>query len=292
MTKKSGLGKGLDALIPIGDFAPEVESSHPEGAGIRQIPLQNITRNPRQPRSQIDPQELAELAASIRENGILQPIIVTQDEQPGHFTLVAGERRLLAARMAGLDSAPAMVREASERQRLELALIENVQRADLTPLEAAEAYRQLAEDFSLSHEEIAVRVGKSRTTITNTLRLLKLPPSVLDALAKNQISEGHARALLALPTPQAQGNALQSILKHDLNVRQTEELVRRLSGHKPDRPLKPTSPPEITALEERLRERLGTRVSLNPRKKGGTVVIHYYSDEELDALIEQLLGHT
>lgn len=290
MTKKSGLGKGLDALIPAGEFNYEVESSSFAGNAIHNIPLQNITRNPRQPRGQINPQELAELALSIRENGILQPVILTQGKQPGQYALIAGERRLLAARMAGLETIPAIIREASDQQQLELALVENVQRSDLTPLEAAEAYRQLGEDFHLSQEEIAARVGKSRVTITNTLRLLKLSATVQEALAQGQISEGHARALLSLPTPQAQGNALQTILKHDLNVRQTEDLVRRLSGLKPEQPLKPAPSPEITALEERLRQRLGTKVSLNPRKKGGTLVIHYYSDEELNALLEELLG--
>jgi ParB family chromosome partitioning protein len=171
-----------------------------------------------------------------------------------------------------------------------LALIENVQRADLGPLEAAEAYRHLAEDFNLSHDEIAVRVGKSRVAITNTLRLLKLPAAVQQALAQGQISEGHARALLALPSPQAQAAALQTILKQGLNVRQAEELVRKLSGQKPEPLPKPAPAPEVSALEERLRQRLGTRVTLNPRKNGGTLVIHYYSNEELDALIGQLLG--
>jgi ParB family chromosome partitioning protein len=187
------LGRGLDALIPGGERP---------ASGIEQIPLDAVVSNPRQPRTRFDPEELAELAESIRVHGMLQPLIVTQDETPGRYTLIAGERRLLAARQAGLTHAPALVREASEQSRLEMALIENVQRADLAPLELAEAYRQLAEDFDLSHEQIAARVGKSRVAVTNTLRLLKLPESVRQALAEGRISEGHARALLALPTPQ------------------------------------------------------------------------------------------
>lgn len=285
MTKRSGLGRGLDALIPIEEDAP---ANFGGPGGVTEIPVNSISPNPRQPRVRFDPAELAELAASIREHGIIQPLIVKQGEQPGQFTLIAGERRLLAARQATLETVPALVREATQQELVELALIENVQRADLSPLEAAEAYRQLVEDFSLSHEAVAARVGKSRVTVTNTLRLLKLPADVQEAIADERISEGHARALLALSTPQAQAAALQSILKHDLNVRQTEELVRKLSGDRPPRPPRIGLPPELAAVEDRLRHRLGTKVSINPTRKGGTVVIHYYSDEDLDALVERI----
>ena len=285
MTKRSGLGRGLDALIPSeDDFTAPAGSS----SGITQLAVSAISPNPRQPRVRFDPAELAELAASIREHGILQPLIVTQGEQPGQYILIAGERRLLAARQAALENVPAMVREATQQELVELALIENVQRADLGPLEAAEAYRQLVEDFGLSHEAVAERVGKSRVTVTNTLRLLKLPSVVQEAIAEERITEGHARTLLALTTPQAQAAALQSILKNDLNVRQTEELVRRLSGERLPRPPKIGLPAELAAIEDRLRHRLGTKVSLNPTRKGGTLVIHYYSDEELDALVERI----
>jgi ParB family chromosome partitioning protein len=193
--------------------------------------------------------------------------------------------------MAGLSEVPVILRQASELERLELALIENVQRADLSPLEAAEAYRQLDEEFSLSHEEIAEQVGKARTTVTNTLRLLKLPADVRQALNLRQISEGHARALLALPTPQAQSSALHTVLKHELNVRQTEELVRKLSGQKPEPAPHPAPPAEVSALEERLRQSLGTRVDLKQQRKGGRLVLHYYSEEELEALVARLLGN-
>jgi ParB family chromosome partitioning protein len=282
MPRRPGLGRGLEALIP--------EGERPTQVGTNYIPQDRIITNPRQPRSRIDPEELAELASSIKEHGILQPLLVTYDDITGNYTLIAGERRLLAARQAGLDHVPAIVREASEQQRLELALIENLQRADLTPLEAADAYRQLIEDFSLSHEEVAARVGKSRAAVTNTLRLLKLPLPVQQALVDGLISEGHARSLLALPTPEAQEAALRVILKQGLSVRQTEELVRKLSGHKPVRLPKALPNPEVTALEERLRARLGTRVKLNRYQRGGTLVIHYYSDEELDSIVEALLG--
>jgi ParB family chromosome partitioning protein len=185
-----------------------------------------------------------------------------------------------------------IIRGASDQELVELALVENIQRTDLGPLEAAEAYRQLTEDFKLSHEEIAARVGKSRVTVTNTLRLLNLPDEVKEALVEGKISEGHARALLALPTGQAQAAALQSILKYDLNVRQTEELIRKLSGEKPKKQPAPPPNPEIKALEESLRQHLGTRVTLNQKRKGGTLTIHYYSAEELDTILNLIMGET
>jgi len=282
MTRKSGLGRGLDALIPGGET--------PSATNVSQIQIDQIDPNPRQPRSNFDADELEELAASIRQHGVIQPLILSRSPQSGRYLLIAGERRLMAARQAGLFTVPAIVREASEQQQLELALIENIQRADLNPLEEADAYRQLIEEFTLSHEEISARVGKSRSAVTNTLRLLKLPASVQKALSEGQISEGHARALLALSTPVAQGAALHTILKKNLNVRQTEELVRQLSGQRPLASPRSEPSAEIQALEERLRSALGTRVSLSPRRKGGTITIHYYSDEELDTLLDVLLG--
>ena len=286
MTRKSGLGKGLEALIPGGDFQPQPALQQ---QGIQLIPAANIAPNPRQPRTRFDPEELADLAASVKEHGILQPLLVTQGERAHEYILIAGERRLLAARQAGLETVPAIVREANELERTELALIENVQRADLSPLETAEAYRQLAEDFQLPHEKIAERVGKSRASVTNTLRLLKLPEAVRQSLADSRISEGHARALLALPTAQAQTAALQTVLRHELNVRQTEELVHKLSGQKPEPIPRPALHPELAAIEERLRQGLSTKVSLKKGRRGGTLVIHYYSDEELNTLVERIL---
>jgi len=281
MTQKTGLGRGLDALI--------LGSEHPSTGSVRELLVDHIQPNPHQPRNRMHPGEIDELAASIREHGVIQPLIVTKSDQPGGYILIAGERRLLAARQAGLATVPAIIREASDQQRLELALIENLQRTDLGPLEAAEAFRQLAEDFNLSHEEIAVRVGKSRAAVSNTLRLLKLPSSVQQALADGQISEGHARALLALPTPQSQAAVLGTITSRGLNVRQTEALVRKLTAGKPSH--KETAPrvPEIVVLEDRLRASLGTKVTLNQRRKGGTVVIHYYSDEELTAIVNRIV---
>ena len=228
MSRRTGLGRGLDALIPGGD--------RPASSGIENISVELIKPNPRQPRTNFDAGELDELAKSIREHGVIQPLILTTGQESNEYILVAGERRLLAARQAGLLRVPAIVREVNELQRLELALIENVQRSDLGPLEAAEAYRQLVEDFGLSHEDIAIHIGKSRPAVSNRLRLLKLSPAVKEALTQGKISEGHARNLLSLQTPQAQSAALKTIINRDLNVRQTEELVSRLSGEKPEPP--------------------------------------------------------
>jgi len=243
-----------------------------------------------QPRSTMDSEELEDLANSIREHGILQPLVVSFDPLTGMYTLIAGERRLRASALAGLDRVPVIVREVTNQERLELALIENVQRSDLSALETAEAYRELAEDFNLSHEEISTRVGKSRVSVTNTLRLLKLPDLVQKALSDGSISEGHARALLGLSNAQAQTAALQSIVAHDLNVRQTEELVRKMTGHKPEPVTEKPVEPDVKELEDRLQSKLGTRVALHHGAKGGSITIHYYSDEELNSLVSQLLG--
>jgi len=197
MARKSGLGKGLEALIP-GDSLTAGQDS------VLQVPVERIVPNPQQPRLEMNEDDLQELAASIQEHGILQPLVVSRTDAAGEYTLIAGERRLRAARLAGLRTVPVIVRTASEQQRLELALIENVQRADLSPLETAAAYNMLAEDFGLSHEDIARRVGKSRVAVTNALRLLKLAPKARQALEKGLISEGHARALLGLNLPAAQ----------------------------------------------------------------------------------------
>ena len=221
---------------------------------------------------------------------MLQPLLVAQPEESDQYILIAGERRLQAAKRAGLATVPAVVRQADEQQLLVWALIENLQREDLNPIEAAEGYRQLAEDFNLSHEGIAERVGKSRSAISNTLRLLQLPEALQEAVGAGDISEGHARALLSLPTKKAQQAALKTILEGELNVRQAEALVRRLSG-KPKRQSSKAAKqtPEEKALEDELQESLGTKVTLRTKKQGGTLTVHFYSDEELNALVERLL---
>lgn len=282
---RRGLGKGLDALIPVDT---QVEPAN----GAQFIPIQQIIPNPSQPRGEMDDEKLKELSNSIREHGILQPLILTKEPDVDNYILIAGERRLRAAKLASLESVPAIIRQASDQERLELALIENIQRENLTPLESADAYQQLNDEFGLSHDQISVRVGKSRTAVTNTIRLLKLPDAVREALKNRKISEGHGRALLGLNSEKAQKAALQTIISHELNVRQTEELIRKLSGEKP--PTAPADkapkPAEVKRIENDLRSLLGTKVSLNHGKKGGTLVIHYYSDEELDSLIKRISG--
>lgn len=282
MSRKSGLGKGLDALIPTGD------ATAPSAGGVLLISLDEITPNPRQPRVNFDPDKLRELADSILEHGVIQPLVVTPTDDGAGYQIIVGERRWQAARLAGLDTVPAVVRDVTDQDQLVIALIENLQRTDLNPLEAADGFKQLADDFKLSHEAIAMRVGKSRTAISNSLRLLKLSAGVRDALQKDKISEGHARALLGLPTAQAQTAALQTILKRNLNVRQTEDLVRRLSGERRRKRSAPQPSPEIVDIEEKLRQSLGTRVTLKKGPRGGSIVIRFFSDEELDALINRL----
>ena len=287
MTKKRGLGRGLDALIPstAGTLWEERETSAQEV--VRQIAVDQILPNPHQPRAPIADEQLAELAASITEHGVIQPVILTQTEEG--YRLVAGERRWRAARQAGLATVPALIQETTPQQMLELALVENIQRADLNPLEEANAYRRLIDDYGLTQAQVAGRVGKSRSAVANTVRLLSLPAEVQAAVMAGRISEGHARALLGLPTAEAQGAALKTVLERHLSVRQAEELVRRLLGAKSEGKPRPVSP-ELRLVEERLESQLGTRVQIRHTKRGGRIEIHYYSDEELEALLAQLVG--
>jgi ParB family transcriptional regulator, chromosome partitioning protein len=283
MSPKGGLGRGLNALLP-GENLPGSES------GASYAPVERIQANPQQPRHSLPDQELEELAQSIREHGILQPLVVTYHSESNTYTLIAGERRLRAAILAGMNTVPVVVRQATEQQRLELALIENIQRSNLSALETAEAYLHLQESFGLSQEDIAAKVGKDRVTVANTLRLLKLTESVKTALTEGKISEGHARALLGLNSAPSQAAALQTVLSQNLSVRQTEDLVRKLTGIRPEsnHPIKEELP-EIRDIEDRLFKYLGTRVLLKHGKKGGTVIIHYFSDEELNDLIKKIV---
>ncbi|HNH26328.1 MAG TPA: ParB/RepB/Spo0J family partition protein, partial [Anaerolineales bacterium] len=239
------------------------------------------------PRVHFKEEDLNDLAASIREHGVIQPLIVSP-KGDGTFILIAGERRWQASQRAGLTKVPVVTRQANNQELLEIALIENVQRADLNAMEEAEAYHQLAEDFGLSHEMIAKRVGKSRVAVTNTMRLTNLADAVKQALVDNTITEGHARALLGLSTQKAQTSALQTIINLSLSVRQSEELIRKLTGVKPVKVKKATVSADVLDVEKRLQRSLGTKVALKHGKKGGTVTIYYYSDEELDALIKKM----
>ncbi len=296
-TQTRGLGRGLGALIP----PPTQSETHAApSANVLALAVTDIIPNPRQPRSRLDDESLSELAASIKEHGLLQPLIVTRarptDRAP--YQLIAGERRWRAAQLAGLTVVPAILKEATPQQFLELALVENIQRADLNPLEEAEAYHALMEDFKLSQQEVADRVGKSRAAVANTVRLLRLPDRVKALLAEGTLSEGHARALLALPDDESILAAADQVVARDLTVRQTEELVRRLlAAATTTAPETESSDEEDDAdrlytqrLEEAFRSALGTKVALTRGRRGGKLVISFYSDEELQAIYERIVG--
>ncbi|MBP1705114.1 MAG: stage 0 sporulation protein [Chloroflexi bacterium] len=277
---RSGLGRGLSALIP------QAVAAAPAPV---EIPIDQIERNPRQPRSVFAEEGLDQLADSIRAHGVLQPIVVT--ETLAGYRLVAGERRIRAARLAGLDRIPAVVRPSADRDQLELSLVENLQRADLNPMEEATAFRHLVEDFGLTQDEVATRVGRARSTVANTLRLLDLEPPVREAIAAGRISEGHGRALLGL-SPTAQRELLALAMARSLSVRQVEELARRLrepAARTARRAARPADP-ELERVEEDLRRALGTKVSMTRTRRGGRIVIEFYSDEELGRLYDRLTG--
>jgi len=277
--RPSGLGRGLEALIP----------HRSQASGATDIPLDRILENPRQPRRRIDEAALATLTASIREHGVIQPILVT--ETIDGYQLVAGERRVRAARTAGLERIPALIRELAERQQLELALVENLQREDLDPIEAAQGYRQLIDEFNFTQEDLALRVGRARSTVANTLRLLDLNPTVQAALTDGSVTEGHARSIGGLPK-EHQPRVLGAVIQGDLSVRQTEELVRRVREPKVGESAATSRPtdPELERVEEDLRRALGTKVRLARSRRGGRIVIEYYGDDELTRLYERLVG--
>jgi ParB family chromosome partitioning protein len=277
--RPQGLGRGLAALIP--------QRSNPTGS--IEIPLARIRENPRQPRLRMDDTALEGLAASIREHGVLQPILVT--ETIDGYQLVAGERRVRASRLAGLERIPAVVRQLADRQQLELALVENLQREDLDPIEAARGYRQLIDEFAFTQEDLAARVGRARSTVANTLRLLDLHQAVQEAVADRRITEGHARALGGLET-QAQSRVIETVVDEDLSVRQTEELVRRLREPRQprDAATAPAPDPDVERVESDLRQSLGTKVRLTRTRRGGRIVIEYYGDDELTRIYQRLVG--
>jgi ParB family chromosome partitioning protein len=272
--ERRGLGKGLEALIP-----------SPPGA--TEVAVDAIVPNPRQPRQALDPQGLEELANSIREQGLVQPLVVTEVDEG--YQLLVGERRWRAAKLAGLEVVPVVVREVTPQQMLELALVENIQREDLNPLETASAYQQLVEEFRLTQQQVADKVGKNRATVANTLRLLKLPSEVKESLLEGKITEGHARALLRLDSAKAQLEALRAILRGGLNVRQTEEMVRRLVEKPRPKSAPAEESPRMRALEDQLRQALGTKVNLTGGNKGGRLVIYFYSEEELQAIYDHIV---
>ena len=257
-------------------------------ASANEIPLNEIHVNPNQPRRDVAHANLEALATSIADHGVLQPILVT--ETLDGYRIVAGERRVQAARLAGLERIPAVIRQLADREQLELALVENVQREDLNPIEEANAFRQLHEEFGLTQDEIARQVGRARTTITNTLRLLELDDGVQVAVADGRLSEGHARALVGLPAVQ-QLHLVSTIVDAGLSVRQAEELARRLREPRPAKAATELrSDPDLERVEDDLRSALGTKVSVARGRKGGRIVIEYYTDEDLGRLYERLTG--
>jgi len=271
-SSEHGLGRGLGALIPRATV------------GLREVPVNAIHPNPWQPRTHFDEQELEELAQSIREHGVLQPVLVSQLPD-GSFQLITGERRWRAVQLAGMPTVPAMVKEATPQASLELALVENIQRRDLNPLEEAHAFRQLIDEHGLTQEALGQRIGKSRVAITNTLRLLHLPEPVRQALANGSITEGHARAILMANSEPQRLRLLERVLADHLSVRDTEAQARQMNASR----LRPTDArpdPDVERLEDAFRQALGTRVRLVRGRRGGRLVIHFFSDEELQGIYE------
>jgi len=283
--RRSGLGKGLGALIPTDAGGAVGEADL--GAYFHEIPISAIEPNPNQPRTHFDEEALTELTASIREVGVLQPILVRPLEGD-RYQLIAGERRWRAARRAGLDRIPAIVREGDDVQSVEHALVENLHRQDLSPLEEAAAFQQLIEDFGLTHDDVATRVGKSRTTVTNTLRLLQLPPAIQHLLADGRLTAGHARALLGTPDRAVQDALAKRAVQEQLSVRQVEELVREaVSAPAAERvgvPRPALRPPGLLELEELLSDYLHTRVKVSMGTKHGKVVIDFAPLEDLERI--------
>jgi len=279
MVQRRGLGRGLGALIP---------GAEEPTRGPQELPLSDIAANPTQPRKRFDQTALEELAATIRTHGVLAPVVVRRSDEG--YQVIAGERRVRAAKLAGLSHIPAIVREAGDGQALEMALVENLQREDLNPVESAEAYQRLVGEFGLSQEAVAARVGRDRSTVANALRLLRLPRKIRDDVAAGALSEGHARALLGLERPADQLKARDQVVRRHLTVRATEALVRRLrSPHQVAAPKRPANP-NLGSLEDRLRVALGSKVRILRSGRGGMLEISFFSDDDLTRLVDLIVG--
>jgi ParB family chromosome partitioning protein len=283
ITKRMGLGKGLGALLP--------EIAREESKNLFYCGIEEITPNRSQPRKHFDELKLQELAESIKENGILEPLIVRRVVQG--YELIVGERRWRAAQKAGLREVPVLVKEADGQEVLELSLIENLQREDLNPIEEAEAFKRLTEEFNINQEELATRIGKDRTTITNALRLLKLPSDVRNQLLQNRISAGHARAILSLETKEKQKELCSLIIQKGLSVREAEAMAKRWSEKSkkafPKGGKKGELESQLNSLQDSLRKHLGTKVRITPKGKRGKIEIEYYSHEDLQRIVETIL---
>jgi ParB family chromosome partitioning protein len=274
--KEFALGRGLSSLIP-----SKHETPGAPGEKVIDIPVGDITPNPHQPRTEFVDGEINDLVESIREHGILQPLIVTEGK--GGYQLIAGERRLRAAKRLGLKKVPAIVRRASEQQKLELAIVENVQRQDLNPIERAFGFKKLIDEFQLRQEDVAKKVGQKRSSVANTLRLLTLPDDIIEYLSQGRITEGHAKVLLSLDSDDLRRQMLKKILLHNLSVRETEAAI---GGSKKKKPARRDE--EIAKLEDRLQKALATKVSISGKRSFGRIVIEYYSEDELHDLMGKL----
>lgn len=273
------LGKGLEALIP--------ELKKVKG-GVEEIEIERIKPNKFQPRRAFDPHKIEELTTSIKEKGVVQPIIVRRSDSG--YELVAGARRLMAANIAGLKRIPAIIKEIKDNELLEIALIENIQRQDLNPIEEAQAYHELIDCFGLTHEEIAARVGKDRASVTNSIRLLQLPSKIQEWVEEGKISSGHARSLLGLENPGDQIDLSKRIIDKGLSVRQTESIIRLTKGGRQERFKVKRKDPSIEACEEELMSILGTKVTIESGKKRGRIIIEYYSLDDLERILEEIRG--
>jgi ParB family chromosome partitioning protein len=283
-TKRMALGKGLGALLP--------EFGQAEPKTLLFCGIEEIIPNRSQPRKHFDESKIEELAWSIKEKGILEPLIVRRMDRG--YELIVGERRWRAAQKAGLKEVPVIVKEAEGREALEISLIENIQREDLNPIEAAEAFKHLIEEFNISQEDLSKRIGKDRTTITNTLRLLRLPSEVRNQLLENRITSGHARAILSLENKEKQKELCTLIIKKGLSVREAEAIAKRWS-EKPKKSIAPVKKrgdleSQLSSLQDSLRKYLGTKVLITPRDKKGKIEIEYYSHEDLERIVETILG--
>lgn len=283
---KRGLGKGLDALFEV--TAPPPEDLAAEKEGLVQLAIGEVEPNPNQPRKNFDEAQLNELADSIREHGLLQPIVVTKAEN-GFYQIVAGERRWRASRKAGLRAIPALVKQLDAKEVMELALIENLQREDLNPVEEALGYKQLMESYQLTQEEISQRVGKSRSGVANALRLLNLSPAVQKLVENGKLSGGHARCVLAVEDKELQQVFAEKIIKEGLSVREAEKLAKRLQAEKKQKPEKKVNYERIE-LEERLSGLTGTKVRITEGKNKGKIEIEYYGNDEYSRIVSALLG--
>lgn len=282
--EKKALGKGLEALLP--GTTQTTTVTVPEVA--QRIPLEQILPNPFQPRKDFSETDISELADSIYKNGILQPILVRR-KGDGRYELIAGERRLRAAKLAGLSTIPAMVRNSSDEQTIELALVENLQRKDLNPIETARAYQRLITEFAFTQEKLAEQLGKERSSVANTLRLLNLPNEIQRLVESMKLTAGHAKVILGLPRPDLQLKVARQIVERQLSVRQAENLVNAEQRHPKPKHAAPRPRP-YPDLEDRLQKRLGTRVTIEKNRKGGRIVLHYYGISDLDRVLELIMG--